>query len=1060
MNTTTDKENKKRNRTIPVFPIIILTQSLFFLLLWVGSPFLITRISVKKKELEDQVQERESRSKKAWKEEKEKRKKRSIPKAHADDLARQEREKHKKVLRKRINSLIEIKKELASACDEKLKKVQNRKENKERTVKKINTTLKALLQEAEEIAKNDTTKESKELLKNSKELSSKKSELLDHIITGSMLAELEKKENLKSSVLSKKTDADNLFRKAQGELRELKEDIRRHKELAQNLKKNQLDKKRNLTKNLKDQIRNISRSMHKIEKAKDQPELKKLTNLIKKIDKNIADANTSETFPEQKLKEVIDEIKKVSNRVAEKVEKCNNLGFQRSTKSIKNRYDKMKRVAESYRKLLNYLATYKAKREKLFDTAFTKRVNEFSKTLTQAQKEGGNKEIIDSVNRLKKQLTEEAQKDTSQERENTLNRLKELKVATEKLQSEKGKSDAITKKLTLQLDLIKKTIEENIQYRKIYSKEYKTYTDNTQKQIKSFIKENEQEFEKSLGNRENILAKSILKKSNELKELNSKNQSLEANEKMINKLEELADTSQKLDELQKENPLYDKNLPENLRKNMKILKSNFARDMANYNTTRKNTLLPLNQITERIQKNITSLKETNKELQKNYSDVKKSDQINKLVSELPNSPQQLIKDPRIPAILDNAEKRAAESVILQDKAKAPNISKISSFKDNFLTLKELLADSKIIHQDSHSTAILKKRAKNKNALNLTDIKSMTKAAEDLDKSIIEEYATLRAAELALIQDKSFDSMYNAVNKQLTEDHEKITPPENNPEIKTIADLDNYRKSLDETVKKVNNVLRNAKTMQEQAKAIAQKNKRNSLVNSERKSQSILNAIGKRFKNGNSQGALYSGKGDSLHTGKENNKGGMEMVRSIKPREIKIDTKLVKAEALPGRRFTKQSNRKGWIYIDTWYIIGPWENHGRVNWNIRHQPEFDLNLSKTYKGGKNDQSLAWQFSQSQTIRCTPPSEKTNSTYYAYTELFFEEAQNMLIAIASDDAAKVWVNDKLVWEDAELSEWTLDESFQKIAFKKGYNSVMLRIENGPGVCQFSMVLCPEK
>ncbi len=35
------------------------------------------------------------------------------------------------------------------------------------------------------------------------------------------------------------------------------------------------------------------------------------------------------------------------------------------------------------------------------------------------------------------------------------------------------------------------------------------------------------------------------------------------------------------------------------------------------------------------------------------------------------------------------------------------------------------------------------------------------------------------------------------------------------------------------------------------------------------------------------------------------------------------------------------------------------------------------------------------------------------YYCYTEVFFDEAQEMLLAIASDDAAKIWVNDFLVW-----------------------------------------------
>jgi hypothetical protein len=1071
MNTTTDKEKKKRN--IPILPIIILTQGLFFLLLWLCSPFFITRISVNKKELEEQVQKTESRSKKAWKQEIAKRKKRSIPKTHADELVKQEREKHKKLLHKRINSLVEIKKEMEKACDEKLKKIQSRQNNKERTAQKMKTTLDALLKNAEDIAKNETTKETKELLEKSKALFSKKNEILENVkqkktdakldelitSTDSILDKIEKKEQEKSSILSKETGADNLFRKIQGDLRDLKDNVKRHKELASSLEKNQTDKKNNITRNIKNRLKGISRSIDKISKVKNQPEVKKLTDLIKQMENKIAESGNVEDLPIKELKKDIDEINEVSEKIIAKVKRSNDLGSAKSSESIKKRYTRMKQFAESYKKRLNHLATYKEKREKLFNTGFDKKLNEFSKILAQVPKKE-NQKSIDSINRLKEQLIKDKDNDQSQEREKTLKSLNNLRKATEELNNGNEKTRTAAKKLALQLDLMKNVIKENIQYRKIYNDEYKTHTEITRKQMASFTKENEQEFDNSLGNRKNVLAKAIIEKNNELKKLNSSNESIEANEKILQKLEELIDTSQKLNDLQKETGIYDKNLPNKLKENIKILRDNFDRDTANYDITQKNIAIPLKQITERIKKNINSVKETNKELQKNYSDVKKSDKIDEIVSTLPDSPQELIENKNIPDLLDNAEKRAGESVVLQEKAKAPNVSKIASFKNDFLTLKELLSDSKIIKQSSNATSILKKRKKKKAPLKLTDIKSMTAAAEDLDKSIIEDYATLRAAELALIQDKSFDSMYDAINRQLTEDHTKITPPEQTPKIKTIADLENYRKSLDKTVQKVNDVLRNAKTMQEQARGISQKNKNSSLVNSTSKSRDILNAIGKTSKKGNLQGSSPIGTGDSLHTGKESNKGGIGMALSTKQRAVKIDTKLVKAEALPGRRFTKKSNRKGWMYIDTWYIIGPWENQGRVDWNKKHQPEFDLNLSKTYKGGKNNQTLAWQFSQSQTIRCTPPAEKTNSTYYAYTELFFEEAQSMLIAIASDDAAKVWVNDRLVWQDIGLSEWTLDESFQEIAFKKGYNSVMIRIENGPGVCQFSMVLCPEK
>ena len=83
---------------------------------------------------------------------------------------------------------------------------------------------------------------------------------------------------------------------------------------------------------------------------------------------------------------------------------------------------------------------------------------------------------------------------------------------------------------------------------------------------------------------------------------------------------------------------------------------------------------------------------------------------------------------------------------------------------------------------------------------------------------------------------------------------------------------------------------------------------------------------------------------------------------------------------------------------------------------------------------------------------------SSTYYGYTEVFFEEEMEMLVAVASDDAARIWLNDQLIWQDDGLGPWRLDEGFRKVVFRKGFNTVLLRIENGPITCTYSVLLCP--
>lgn len=226
--------------------------------------------------------------------------------------------------------------------------------------------------------------------------------------------------------------------------------------------------------------------------------------------------------------------------------------------------------------------------------------------------------------------------------------------------------------------------------------------------------------------------------------------------------------------------------------------------------------------------------------------------------------------------------------------------------------------------------------------------------------------------------------------------------------------------------------------------------------------------------GGSMGSEGGGKGGGMGQGggeggaqSDRNRGGggkaMASSSKVKQNLLRMDSKRIQAEALPGRRFTQKSSRSGWLYVDTWYVIGPWENKGRIDYETIHPPEFEVDLSKSYLDGKKTadgqpRELKWAFTQGSNMKIVPPEEQGNSTYYAWTEVYFEEDRDMLLAIASDDAAKVWINDMLVWEDHGQSAWNLDEGFRVVYFKKGFNKVLVRIENGPILCTFSLLLCP--
>lgn len=194
-------------------------------------------------------------------------------------------------------------------------------------------------------------------------------------------------------------------------------------------------------------------------------------------------------------------------------------------------------------------------------------------------------------------------------------------------------------------------------------------------------------------------------------------------------------------------------------------------------------------------------------------------------------------------------------------------------------------------------------------------------------------------------------------------------------------------------------------------------------------------------------------------------GGGEMLASSGSSQLHVNQEIILSVAMPGRRFTKESSRRGWLYLDTWYVIGPWENHSKIDFTVTHPPENGIDFDATYYDGKfaddpnhPDRVIEWEFYQSDQVRNQPPRVYSASTFYAYTDVWFDKARDMLIAIASDDAASVWLNGEIIWQDNGQSAWQLGEGYRRVHFRKGFNDILVRIENGPRNCVWSVVLCP--
>ncbi len=97
-------------------------------------------------------------------------------------------------------------------------------------------------------------------------------------------------------------------------------------------------------------------------------------------------------------------------------------------------------------------------------------------------------------------------------------------------------------------------------------------------------------------------------------------------------------------------------------------------------------------------------------------------------------------------------------------------------------------------------------------------------------------------------------------------------------------------------------------------------------------------------------------------------------------------------------------------------------------------------------------------QSDRIAIQPPRTTCSATWYAYTEVYSDRTREMLVAVASDDMAKLWLNGDVIWTDVGQSSWNIDEGFRRVIFHRGFNTPLVRVENGPACCAFWVPLCP--
>jgi hypothetical protein len=175
----------------------------------------------------------------------------------------------------------------------------------------------------------------------------------------------------------------------------------------------------------------------------------------------------------------------------------------------------------------------------------------------------------------------------------------------------------------------------------------------------------------------------------------------------------------------------------------------------------------------------------------------------------------------------------------------------------------------------------------------------------------------------------------------------------------------------------------------------------------------------------------------------------------------------------GRRLGAGGSFANRIFLDTWYVIGPFAGHGRDSADAVYPPERGVDLDAVYYG-KNDAPVRWNWQQEPSYPFVPRPRAENAVYYAYTEVEVDRDMDMWMSIGADDDSKLWFNDRLVWIsgdgdkpwyrtpfyslEIELAQRNLTEGQRKLHFHKGRNTILFKLYNGMNLMFFSVVLSP--
>jgi hypothetical protein len=172
----------------------------------------------------------------------------------------------------------------------------------------------------------------------------------------------------------------------------------------------------------------------------------------------------------------------------------------------------------------------------------------------------------------------------------------------------------------------------------------------------------------------------------------------------------------------------------------------------------------------------------------------------------------------------------------------------------------------------------------------------------------------------------------------------------------------------------------------------------------------------------------------------------------------------------GRKLMGDGPKADWMFIDTWYLIGPFEHPGVGNLEKSFPPEWGIDLDAVYLGQKRPDTgqpsrLTWEWMKVHGLPIHPPRHRImdEAVWYAWTEVYSDRKQTKMCFFGSDDFGQVWKvkegeDNELIWKSPKTPHpWYPDRSGPvPVTFEKGYTQILFKLENRWGNTGFSMCI----